>query len=134
MTPMETIKSILELARGIGFKGNIDVEAKEDLCLNTLRMTVPNGILRLQYHVMLTPDGKLIGNIWLNFMSNNILYDRPLVSLYNGYATRNVGPKVFADLLKHLDMIKSFLNKGEDTEDVAIEKWINNSTFELLEG
>ena len=81
------------------------------------------------------PDGPILSNAWLNYIStSSIMYDRPLASLYNGYMNRNLGPKVFTDLIRNIDMIKDHLDHGSDDEDIAIEKWINNSTFEVLEG
>ena len=136
MTPMETIKSILEVAKEKGFVGEIDVEPKTEIHINYLRMPLKSsGILNLKYHIMQQdPNGPIICNVWLHFISNTILYDRPLASLYNGHVNRNLGPKVFTDLIRNIDMIKDHLDCGSDDEDIAIEKWINNSTFEVLEG
>ena len=136
MTPMETIKSILEVAKEKGFTGKIDVEPKTEIHINYLRMPLSSGILNLKYHIMQKdPNGPILCNVWLHFISNVILYDRQLASLYNGHATnRNLGPKVFTDLIRNIDMIKGHLDCGSDDEDIAIEKWINNSTFEVLEG
>lgn len=136
MTPMETIKSILEVAKEKGFVGEIDVEPKTEIHINCLRMPLKgSGILNLKYHIMQQdPNGPIICNVWLHFISNTILYDRPLASLYNGHVNRNLGPKVFTDLIRNIDMIKDRLDCGSDDEDIAIEKWINNSTFEVLEG
>jgi hypothetical protein len=133
---METIKSILEVAKEKGFVGEIDVEPKTEIHINYLRMPLKSsGILNLKYHIMQQdPNGPIICNVWLHFISNTILYDRPLASLYNGHVNRNLGPKVFTDLIRNIDMIKDHLDCGSDDEDIAIEKWINNSTFEVLEG
>ena len=43
MTPMETIKSILEVAKEKGFRGEIHIEPKETLCLYTLRLPLKGG-------------------------------------------------------------------------------------------
>lgn len=136
MTPMETIKSILEVAKEKGFIGEIDVEPKTEIHINYLRMPLKgSGILNLKYHIMQQdPNGPIICNVWLHFISNTILYDRPLAFLYNGHVNRNLGPKVFTDLIRNIDMIKDHLDCGSDDEDIAIEKWINNSTFEVLDG
>ena len=139
MTPMETIKSILEVAKEKGFRGEIHIEPKETLCLYTLRLPLKGGkgIINLKYHLMQQnpPDGPILSNAWLNYIStSSIMYDRPLASLYNGHMNRNLGPKVFTDLIRNIDMIIDHLDYGSDDEDVAIEKWINNSTFEVLEG
>lgn len=136
MTPMETIKSILEVAKEKGFVGEIDVEPKTEIHINYLRMPLKgSGILNLKYHIMQPdPNGPIIYNMWLHFVSNSILYDRPLAFLYNGHVNRNLGSKVFTDLIRNIDMIKDHLDCGSDDEDIAIEKWINNSTFEVLEG
>ena len=135
MTPMEMIKSILEVAKEKGFTGEIDVEPKTEIHINYLKMPLSSGMLKLKYHLLQQdPNGQIVCNVWLHFVSNNILYDRPLAFLYNGHANKNLGPKVFTDLIRNIDMIKDHLDYGSDDEDIAIEKWINNSTFEVLEG
>lgn len=133
---METIKSILEVAKEKGFTGEIDVEPKYEIHINYLKMPLSSGMLKLKYHIMQQdPNGPILYNVWLHFISNVILYDRQLASLHNGHANnRNLGPKVFTDLIRNVDMIKDHLDCGSDDEDIAIEKWINNSTFEVLEG
>lgn len=139
MTPIETIKSILEVAKEKGFLGEIHIEPKETLNLHILRLPLKGskGVIDLKYHLMQQnpPSGPILSNAWLNYISmSTIMYDRPLASLYNGNTNRNLGPKVFTDLIRNIDMIKDHLDYGSDEEDIAIEKWINNSTFEVLDG
>ena len=132
---METIKSILEVAKEKGFTGEIDVEPTTELCIKYLKMPLSSGELQLKYHLLQRkPNDPIVCNVWLQFISNHILYNRPLAFLYNGHVNENLGPEVFTDLIKNIDMIIGHLYCGSDDEDVAIEKWINNSTFEVLEG
>ena len=114
---METIKSILEVAKEKGFVGEIHIEPKETLNLYILRLPLKGGkgVIDLKYHLMQQnpPSGPILSNAWLNYIStSSIIYDRPLASLYNGNTNRNLGPKVFTDLIRNIDMIKDHLDYG----------------------
>lgn len=131
---IDTFRYILNEAKSVGFKGAINLAPQKGLCLNTLVYDVPNGQLTLKYFLTQTSeDEPIVGNMWLNFSSMVPMYDRQLISLCGGYADNNVGPKVFVDLLKHIDTIKDHLKIGEDDEEIAIQKWINDSCFEALD-
>ena len=130
---IDTFKYILNEAKTVGFEGAINLAPQKGLCLNTLVYDVPNGQLTLKYFLTQTSeDEPIVGNMWLSFSSMVPMYDRQLISLCGGYAN-NVGPKVFVDLLKHIDTIKDHLKIGEDDEEIAIQKWINDSCFEALD-
>lgn len=131
---IDTFRYILNAAKDVGFEGTINLTPHKGIYLNSLVYKVPNGQLVLKYNLM--QDSKedfIVGNMWLNFSSMVPMYDRQLVSLYGGYTTSNVGPKVFVDLLKHIDTIKDHLKIGEDDEEIAIQKWLNDSCFEVLD-
>jgi hypothetical protein len=131
---IDTFRYILNEAKAVGFKGAINLAPHKGLCLNTLVYDVPNGQLTLKYFLTQTSeDEPIVGNMWLNFSSMVPMYDRQLISLCGGYTDNNVGPKVFVDLLKHIDTIKDHLKIGEDDEEIAIQKWINDSCFEVLD-
>ena len=131
---IDTFRYILNEAKAVGFEGSINLAPQKGLCLNTLVYDVPNGQLTLKYFISQpSEDDPIIGNMWLNFSSMVPMYDRQLISLYGGYSDNNVGPKVFVDLLKHIDTIKDHLRIGEDDEEIAIQKWINDSCFEALD-
>ena len=130
---IDTFRYILNEAKAVGFEGAINLAPQKGLCLNTLVYDVPNGQLTLKYFLTQTSeDEPIVGNMWLSFSSMVPMYDRQLISLCGGYAN-NVGPKVFVDLLKHIDTIKDHLKIGEDDEEIAIQKWINDSCFEALD-
>ena len=130
---IDTFRYILNEAKAVGFEGAINLAPQKGLCLNTLVYDVPNGQLTLKYFLTQTiEDEPIVGNMWLSFSSMVPMYDRQLISLCGGYAN-NVGPKVFVDLLKHIDTIKDHLKIGEDDEEIAIQKWINDSCFEALD-
>lgn len=131
---IDTFRYILNEAKAVGFEGSINLAPQKGLCLNSLIYNVPNGQLTLKYFISQpSEDDPIIGNMWLNFSSMVPMYDRQLISLYGGYSDNNVGPKVFVDLLKHIDTIKDHLRIGEDDEEIAIQKWINDSCFEALD-
>lgn len=131
---IDTFRYILNEAKAVGFEGSINLAPQKGLCLNSLIYNVPNGQLTLKYFISQpSEDDPIIGNMWLNFSSMIPMYDRQLISLCDGYSNNNVGPKVFVDLLKHIDTIKDHLRIGEDDEEIAIQKWINDSCFEALD-
>lgn len=131
---IDTFRYILNEAKTVGFEGSINLAPQKGLCLNSLVYNVPNGQLTLKYFISQpSEDDPIIGNMWLNFSSMVPMYDRQLISLCGGYSNNNVGPKVFVDLLKHIDTIKDHLKIGEDDEEIAIQKWINDSCFEALD-
>ena len=131
---IDTFRYILNEAKTVGFEGAINLAPQKGLCLNSLIYNVPNGQLTLKYFISQpSEDDPIIGNMWLNFSSMIPMYDRQLISLCGGYRNNNVGPKVFVDLLKHIDTIKDHLKIGEDDEEIAIQKWINDSCFEALD-
>ena len=131
---IDTFRYILNEAKAVGFEGSINLAPQKGLCLNSLVYNVPNGQLTLKYFLTQTSENEpIVGNMWLNFSSMVPMYDRQLISLCGGYSDNNVGPKVFVDLLKHIDTIKDHLKIGEDDEEIAIQKWINDSCFEALD-
>lgn len=131
---IDTFRYILNEAKAVGFEGSINLAPQKGLCLNSLIYNVQNGQLTLKYFLTQTSeDEPIVGNMWLNFSSMVPMYDRQLISLCGGYSNNNVGPKVFVDLLKHIDTIKDHLKIGEDDEEIAIQKWINDSCFEALD-
>lgn len=132
---IDTFRYILNEAKAVGFEGTINLAPQKGLCLNTLVYKVPNGQLTLKYFLtQRSEDEPIVGNMWLNFSSMVPMYDRQLISLNGGYTPNNiVSPKVFVDLLKHIDTIKDHLKIGEDDEEIAIQKWINDSCFEALD-